>query len=192
LASPGCRSGHYQTRVTQHLGLSGTGSCTPAVAPPVPVCLLGAPPTGGTHLESNGFSNRSKPPPSRRRAGGRAREPGRGRRAHGAGGGRRVCGSARAPLGLLRPGCRWVWEAGSGLCGGYVRWIEPLGVLGDMSVGPGPGWSGVGWVKWKERGSGMGGAWGIGEGVGWAGRVLGGHPVWLGIPIYICALQQRH
>jgi hypothetical protein len=29
-------------------------ACTPAVAPPVPVCLLGAPPTGGTHLESNG------------------------------------------------------------------------------------------------------------------------------------------
>jgi hypothetical protein len=26
---------------------------TPAAAPPVPVCLLGAPPTGGTHLESN-------------------------------------------------------------------------------------------------------------------------------------------
>jgi hypothetical protein len=29
---------------------------------------------------------------------GRVREPGRGRRAHGAGGGRRLCGSARAPL----------------------------------------------------------------------------------------------
>jgi hypothetical protein len=38
-----------------------------------------------------------------------------------------------------------------------------------MSVGSGPGWSGVGWVKWKERGSGMGG-WEIGEGVGWEER----------------------
>ena len=28
-------------------------ACTPSAAPPVPVCLLGAPPTGGTHLESN-------------------------------------------------------------------------------------------------------------------------------------------
>jgi hypothetical protein len=28
-------------------------SCTPSAAPPVPVCLLGAPPTGGTHFESN-------------------------------------------------------------------------------------------------------------------------------------------
>ena len=74
--------------------------------------------------------------------------------------------SAIRCLGLLRPGCRWVWEAGSGLCGGYVRWIEPLG---DMSVESGPGWSGVGWVKWKERGSGMGG-WEIGEGVGWEER----------------------
>jgi hypothetical protein len=34
----------------------------------------------------------------RRRGHMRAREPGRGRRARGAGGGRRVCGSARAPL----------------------------------------------------------------------------------------------
>ena len=38
-----------------------------------------------------------------------------------------------------------------------------------MSVESGPGWSGVGWVKWKERGSGMGG-WEIGEGVGWEER----------------------
>jgi hypothetical protein len=28
-------------------------ACTPSAAPPVPVCLLEAPPTGGTHLESN-------------------------------------------------------------------------------------------------------------------------------------------
>ena len=39
----------------------------------------------------------------------------------------------------------------------------------DMSVESGPGWSGVGWVKWKERGSGLGG-WEIGEGVGWEER----------------------
>jgi hypothetical protein len=108
--------------------------------------------------------------------GGGARDGARGNR--GAGGVR--TGPGRAPrvwerpgpsdcLGLLRPGCRWVWEAGSGLCGGYIRWIEPLGVLGDMSVGSGPGWSGVGWVKWKGRGSGMGG-WEIGEGVGWEER----------------------
>ena len=37
----------------QHLSHSVTGLCTPVVAPPVPVCLPGAPPTGGTHLESN-------------------------------------------------------------------------------------------------------------------------------------------
>jgi hypothetical protein len=29
-------------------------ACTPPAAPPVPVCLLEAPPTGGTHFESNG------------------------------------------------------------------------------------------------------------------------------------------
>jgi hypothetical protein len=83
-----------------------------------------------------------------------------------------ACVGAPGPLGMLGPlrlGCRWVWEAGSGLCGGYVRWIEPLEVLGDMSVGSGPGWSGVGWVKWKERGSGLGGGE-IGEGVGWEER----------------------
>jgi hypothetical protein len=28
-------------------------ACTPSAAPPVPVCLLGSPPTGGTHFESN-------------------------------------------------------------------------------------------------------------------------------------------
>jgi hypothetical protein len=103
-------------------------------------------------------------------------------------------------LGLLRLRSVWVWEAGAGLCGcgGYVRWIGPLGVLGDISVESGPGWSGVGWVKWKERESGMGG-WEIGEGVGWGGwgfqvkrdghRALrGGWPFWLEIPIYISLL----
>jgi hypothetical protein len=37
-------------------------SCTPSAAHPVPVCLLGAPPTGGTHFESN-----AKPTRRRRR-----------------------------------------------------------------------------------------------------------------------------
>jgi hypothetical protein len=132
--------------------------------------------------------------------GGNAREPG----ARAAGAGARECAprvgarqSAIRCLDLLRPGCRWVWEAGSGLCGGYVRWIKPLGVLGDMSVESGPGWSGVGWVKWKGRGSGMGG-WEMGD---WRGSGMGGEgfqakrdghraprggwPVWLEIPIYI-------
>jgi hypothetical protein len=51
---PSCRSGHHWTPVHAP-GSLRHWACTPAVAPPLPVCLLGAPPnTGGTHLESNG------------------------------------------------------------------------------------------------------------------------------------------
>jgi hypothetical protein len=72
----------------------------------------------------------------------------------------------RLELGRLEElGEREVWEAGAGLCGGYVRWVEPLG---DMSVESGTGWSGVGWANGRRgragwagrgewRGSGMGG-----------------------------------
>jgi hypothetical protein len=79
-----------------------------------------------------------------------------------------ACVGAPGPLGLLGPlrlGCVWVWEAGSGLCGRYVRWIEPLGVLRDMSVGSGPRWSGVAWVVLRKgAGSGLGG---LERGGGW-------------------------
>jgi hypothetical protein len=84
------------------------------------------------------------------------------------------CGEAPRPLRLLGPlrlRCLWVWEAGSGLCGGHVRWIEPLGVPGGYVrwVGPRMEWSEGRVVLRNWEGSGMGG-WEIGEGVGaWEG-----------------------
>jgi hypothetical protein len=75
LTSPGCRSGHYQTRVypvpesPQALGLvtqSWHRWCLTHRLVLVLVRLLGAPPTGGTHLESNGGGGgrRSGPQPA--------------------------------------------------------------------------------------------------------------------------------
>jgi hypothetical protein len=114
-----------------------------------------------------------------------------------------ACVGAPGPLWLLGPlrlSCVWVWEAGAGLCGGYVRWIEPLGIC-PLSRGPdGVEWDGrmegeeerdgrVGGLEreweWEEReGSGMGGE-GFGAKRDGHRAPRGGWPVWLQIPIYI-------
>jgi hypothetical protein len=101
----------------------------------------------------------------------RGREPGRGRRVYGAGGGRRVCGSARAP--------RAAWAFTAWVCVGLggrqwpVREICPLdraagGAEGYVRwVGAQMEWSGVGGLaKWGgERNGRIGDWWGV-EGYG--------------------------